>query len=137
MIPMRGARRDYQLAGLFDDLEDQSSSRSLGEIFFDEFWCRYPRKIGKGAASKAYAKALKKARHDDIMFALSQQLPIMEAKDKQYIPHASTWLNQERWLDEPEEPNSMGGPRLSRPDTTISAIHVAARSARTPGKDLF
>ena len=24
--------------------------------------------------------------------------------DKQFIPHPATWLNGERWLDEPEAP---------------------------------
>jgi hypothetical protein len=69
---------------------------------FSEFWARYPRKVAKGAAQKAYAKAMKAARHDDVMFALSQQLPALEAKDQQYIPHPATWLNAERWNDEPE-----------------------------------
>ncbi len=27
---------------------------------FDEFWTAYPRKVGKGGARKAYAKAVKK-----------------------------------------------------------------------------
>jgi hypothetical protein len=69
---------------------------------FAEFWERYPRKVGKGAAQKAYAKAIAKAGHDDLMFGLSQQMASLTAKDPQYIPHPATWLNAERWNDEPE-----------------------------------
>ena len=103
---------------------------------FDEFWQAYPRKQGKGQARKAYAKALKAARHDDIMFGLSQQIPSMEAKEKQFIPHASTWLNGERWTDEPEEPT---GPAPTNPtgNTGADQIAIAARGRRTPSTDCF
>jgi hypothetical protein len=72
---------------------------------FAEFWTHYPRKIGKAAASKAFAKAAKKHKTDDILFGLSQQIDTMKSKDQQFIPHAATWLNAERWTDEPEQPN--------------------------------
>lgn len=74
---------------------------------FDDFYARYPRKVGKGQARKAYAKALKIARHDDIMFGLAQQMPKLEATEKQFIAHPATWLNGERWDDEPSD---MAGP---------------------------
>ena len=70
---------------------------------FAEFWERYPRRIGKAAARKAYAKAMKVGTHDDIMFGLSQQMTSLTAREAQYIPHPATWLNQERWNDEPEQ----------------------------------
>ena len=73
---------------------------------FDEFWHRYPRKVGKGHAQKAYAKAIKKVDHDELIYALSQQIPAMESKEPQYRPHPATWLNSERWNDEPEQPTS-------------------------------
>jgi len=104
---------------------------------FDEFYARYPRKVGIGAARKAYAKALKTAQHDDIMFGLSEQLASMEAKDKQFIPHASTWLNQERWTDEPEEPNSMAGTRRANGNPGSDQIAIAARGRRAPSQDCF
>lgn len=70
---------------------------------FDAFWAAYPRKVGKGAARKAYDKAVKRADPDEISAGLSRQLPTLSQKQTQYIPHASTWLNEERWTDEPEQ----------------------------------
>ena len=67
---------------------------------FSEFWDRYPKRIGKADAHKAYARAMKKITHDDLMFALSERLPALEAREKQYRPNPATWLNQERWTDE-------------------------------------
>jgi hypothetical protein len=66
---------------------------------FNLFWDAYPRKVGRGAAQKAFAKATKIASVNQILsgvinYAKSGSLPEM-----QFIPHASTWLNQERWDD--------------------------------------
>ena len=101
---------------------------------FQEFWQVYPRKVAKRAAEKAYEKALRSAHHDDIMFGLSQQLPALEAKEKQYIPHAATWLNGERWLDEPEQITNADDRHA---DAANRQINVAARAARSPNKDCF
>lgn len=103
---------------------------------FEDFWQRYPRKVGKGQARKAYAKALKLDTHDSIMFGLSQQIPAMEATDKQFIPHASTWLNGERWNDEPEEPASPNADN-PRADATNRAIAFTGAAIRTPTTDCF
>lgn len=71
---------------------------------FDFFWKIYPKKQGKKEAYKAYTKARKKAGRDELLEALRE----VKTKDwcnreLQYVPHASTWLNQERWNDEVQE----------------------------------
>lgn len=65
---------------------------------FTRFWLAYPRRIAKGAARKAFAIALRKT-------ALETMLAAVEAYKRNkpaYADwaHASSWLNQERWLDE-------------------------------------
>lgn len=104
---------------------------------FDEFYARYPRKVGKGSARRAYAKALKVTTHDSIMFGLSQQLSSMEAKDKQFIAHPATWLNGERWDDEPEQLNSMAGAGRTSTNAGTVEINAAARIRRPPTGNLF
>jgi hypothetical protein len=82
-----------------------SSPKSDG---FNRFWEAYPRKVGKGAARKAYARAAAKLRAEDreplptILTALDRVKPTWD--EPEFIPHASTWLNEERWDDEPELP---------------------------------
>jgi hypothetical protein len=72
---------------------------------FEEFWLAYPRKVGKGAARKAFAKALGKIAAEDpratVMAALNTAKRAWADTDAQFIPHAATWLNQDRWEDEP------------------------------------
>jgi len=64
---------------------------------FDLFWKSYPRKTGKGAAEKAWAKAALKTPADEIVGKLAKYT---WPEDPQFIPHPATWLNQKRWLDE-------------------------------------
>jgi hypothetical protein len=67
---------------------------------FLEFWTLYPRKEAKGNAYKAYNQSIKKVTHKEIIGALKKSLPVMAQKEKEYIPHPATWLNQRRWEDE-------------------------------------
>jgi DNA-binding transcriptional MocR family regulator len=103
---------------------------------FEEFWDRYPRRIGKASARKSYAKAMKAATHDEIMFGLSQQMPSLASREQQYIPHPSTWLNQERWNDEPDHNAARNGThaRADRPGTGMAQAFaaVAERLSRNP-----
>ncbi len=80
---------------------------------FEKFWAVYPRKVGKGAARKAWDKAIK-ARADpaDVIAAAERYRddPKRQREDIKYTAHPATWLNSERWLDQPEEP-TLTGPR--------------------------
>jgi uncharacterized protein YdaU (DUF1376 family) len=64
---------------------------------FEEFWKQYPRRVAKGEARKAYKKAIKKVDHGIIMAGLARYNP-----DPDFTCHPATWLNQERWQDEPD-----------------------------------
>jgi len=78
---------------------------------FADFWEMYPRKIGKAQAQKRWRLVTKNVPVDTILDGLRSQLPILKEKDTQFIPHASTWLNQERWNDEPSD---LGKPSETR-----------------------
>jgi hypothetical protein len=70
------------------------------EPLFEGFWAVYPRKVGKGAARKAYRHALSRASHLEILAGAKAYAA--SKPDPQYTAHASTWLNADRWLDEPD-----------------------------------
>lgn len=80
-----------------------SSSDDDGvDYYFDQLWGIYPRKVGKGQARQAFRKAAKKIEFYDLLPKLMGYVETLEGKDKQYMPHLSTWLNGERWTDEVE-----------------------------------
>lgn len=73
------------------------------EVSFDEFWKAYPRKIGKPAASRAYARIhVTPALHIKMLEAIEKHKKSRQwtKDDGQFIPYPATWLNQERWNDD-------------------------------------
>jgi hypothetical protein len=85
-------------------------SEVLGaDALFDQFWKLYPRKVGKGAARKAFAKLPRVAKNAALAampnFAMMWEWELKNKGDIKFCPHPTVWLNQERWEDEPwEEP---------------------------------
>lgn len=73
---------------------------------FDIFWSIYPRRVGKGEARKSLEKALKKTDLKTIIDAVKAQKQSAQwGKDGgSFIPYPATWLNQERWADEVDNP---------------------------------
>ncbi|MCJ7725651.1 MAG: hypothetical protein MUP76_04600 [Acidimicrobiia bacterium] len=81
--------------------EEQVSTTAEKTTQFAEFWEQYPRKVGKAAALKAWSRMLQEERDracDTI--DLHTQMWAAEGRGLDTIPHASTWLNGERWEDE-------------------------------------
>ena len=76
---------------------------SIKDNLFDDFWKAYPKKMAKGQAKKAWAKAIKSEEAQTIIDATAVYAKSQEGKDKQFIPYPASWLNAERWKDEPEE----------------------------------
>jgi hypothetical protein len=73
-------------------------------MYFEDFWYKYPKKVGKQEAIKAW----KKAKPDilQVIDALNWQIPSKQwqAENGKYIPNPATYLNQGRWEDEnPDE----------------------------------
>jgi hypothetical protein len=73
------------------------------ESDFDIFWSYYPRKEGKAAAIKAWARQNGKRPSIEIITAHIEERKKSEqwTKDNgQFIPLPTTFINQERWNDE-------------------------------------
>jgi hypothetical protein len=68
---------------------------------FNLFWAQYPRKIGKLTARRSWEK-LSQENQQKALEAIVEHRKYWAAKgtDWEFIPHASTWLNQERFEDE-------------------------------------
>jgi phage replication O-like protein O len=116
-----------------DTVRHSPNPLSKDIVAFDNFWQLYPRKVGKGAAKKVWAKL----KPDDalvqrILEAVSEQRDSVQwARDGgQYIPHPATWLSQERWDDElellyhdptPEEADAFFARRKAENDSVVKA----------------
>lgn len=78
---------------------------------FEEFWKLYPRKVGKGKARVAWLKAVRSASPDVIIAAVQAA---QFSPDPEFVPHPSTWLNGERWLDEKPAPRLTMADRVAQ-----------------------
>lgn len=77
---------------------------------FEQFWAYYP---GGGSRLRAVTAwdnlAPDDALIDEMARALKRQMATRAWREGVGIPHASTWLNQQRWTDKlPEEPRPRG-----------------------------
>jgi hypothetical protein len=68
---------------------------------FEQFWQLYPRKVGKLTAKRSWEK-LNQENKQKALEAIVEHRKFWVAKgtEWEFIPHASTWLNQERFEDE-------------------------------------
>jgi hypothetical protein len=72
------------------------ASPARGE--FDHFWAMFPNKVGKADASKAFVKARQRVDLQTMMDGLYRY--VRKTDDRPWC-NPSTWLNQDRWTDEP------------------------------------
>jgi hypothetical protein len=103
---------------------------------FDEFWTAYPRRVGKGAARKAWDKAIKANANPIAIVAAAKHFatdPRRAEADIKYTPHPATWLNAERWADEPE-PEHRAAPAAYRSTTDERVAQAQALKARFGGQ---
>lgn len=86
--------------GMGRESKKTPSSPATPSMEFDTFWAQYPRKIGKEAARRAFAKAMKKTTAEKIAAGVEALRIQVAGKDQQFTPHPATWLNAGRWDDE-------------------------------------
>ena len=99
---------DDRLQGIIERAQDLLNV-GPGTKRFDEFWKLYPNKVSKDSARKAWAKMQGDEHADAIIKNVQLRLRVNEWNPKdfdrrRFIPHAATYLNQRRWLDNPIAP---------------------------------
>ena len=107
--------------------EDNNTSNNninlINNDHFKKFWEIYPRKTAKANAQRAYLKALKKSTPQCIFASVLAHTKSKQWQDKQYIPHAATWLNGERWEDEIIKSSSGAYQNKKQDDKTMEKIN--------------
>jgi len=110
--------------------DKEHSSPAKPDDGFAEFWKAYPRKVGKGAALKAWMKIKSKSEALRLILdALAWQRTSEQwSKDGgQFIPHPSTWLNEQRWFD--EKPGAGSSPVVQFDSAAYEAKRKAEAAA--------
>lgn len=120
-----------------------ASLPSAREDEFGDWWSVYPRKIDKARSAKAYDRARTKASANQLLAALIAEKSSRQwlRDGGQFIPHPSTWLNNDRWTTTTQEvghENFAAAPSSPAGERHAAALANAARSAaRAMRVDLF
>lgn len=87
------------------NIKEKNIKKEKQELF-DRFWNAYPRKVSKQTALRAFIKLnVDDVLLDKMLKAIEIQKKSDQWQEERFIPHPSTWLNQERWNDEPPKTN--------------------------------
>lgn len=104
-----------------------------GAKFFDEWWAEQPNKVGKPIAKAAYAKALTKATQAQLILGLRTYIAGKPA-ERQWL-NPSTWLNQERWNDQPALVQNNAKPTIEDKRAANKRAILAASGLDNVGTD--
>jgi hypothetical protein len=120
-----------ELFGNIVEASPKPATRAKGDLTadFEAWWLQYPRKVSKGAASKAYDQARKSgATADDLETGAMRYSAARTGEDPKFTKHGATWLHNKCWLDEPE-PSRSGNfdrpPSGSQRQAPLSHLEVA------------
>jgi hypothetical protein len=73
----------------------KSFSKKQIDALFDDWYEKYPRKVARPDARKAYTKAVKTVGPSKL--AAAALALAAEKRDKQFYPYPATWLNKGHW----------------------------------------
>jgi hypothetical protein len=85
---------------------------------FAEFWAAYPRKVSKGGARRQWRVALRRKADPRQIIAAAERFRDecgARGTPKDYIPHPTSWLSNERYADEPSVPQNATAPAVAAP----------------------
>jgi biotin operon repressor len=79
----------------------KNNERIYSDSEFDSFWNHYPKKVDKGAALRAFKRAVKKQDPEDVIAGAKAYAEDPNLPEKQFIKNPATWLNAEAWNNGP------------------------------------
>jgi biotin operon repressor len=79
----------------------KNNERIYSDSEFDSFWESYPKKVDKGAALRAFRRAIKNQDPAVVIAGARAYAEDPNLPEKQFIKNPATWLNAEAWNNGP------------------------------------
>jgi hypothetical protein len=79
----------------------KNNERIYSESDFESFWENYPKKVDKGAAIRAFRKAIRNLDPALVIDGAKAYAQDPNLPEKQFIKNPATWLNAEAWNNGP------------------------------------
>ena len=105
-----------------------SSKRAQTASAFEAWYQHYPHKVQRGAAERAFSKAIELTSLDELVDGLRRY--VSTKPDDRHWQNPATWLNGKGWLDEPAGP-PIRNPGIPPPRPTGANIWTS--EAKTTG----
>lgn len=97
---------DSRIESRGEDISVSGASKTSLEVEFEQVWQRYPRKVSKGTALKAFRAARKIADLETITAGVNRYAAERSGADPKFTKHFSSWLAARCWEDEAPPPHS-------------------------------
>jgi hypothetical protein len=129
--PDTDTETDTETSSLRSDVaREGTTSAPMARLEFGHtFWPAYPHKVGRRAAEEAFVRARRKATLTEIMDGLARYKSD-KPPDRQWL-NPATFLNQERWTDEPAPPAAKpvngASPGLSPAERALASVERLRR----------
>lgn len=81
------------------DIEEDKEKNNTYSNEFEQFWNLYPRKVDKKKALKSFKTAMKNYSLETILYGTEMYAKQMKGKEKQFIKHPATFLNNDSFVD--------------------------------------
>lgn len=79
----------------------KNNERIYSDSEFESFWDYYPKKVDKGAALRAFKKAVRTHDVSEIIQGAIYYAADINLPEKQFVKNPATWLNAEAWNNGP------------------------------------
>ena len=131
---LSGVAVDTQTTGTTNTEQREQRAATVEPLGFADFWMLYPRKLDRARAAVAFKKAVKADGLGAIGEGLAAWLGYWRGNgtEERFVPHATTWLNQQRWRDSPPS-GRVGGGRAGA-GGSLDLIEKAALAAKKAGR---
>jgi DNA-binding transcriptional ArsR family regulator len=106
--------RDLQLSIVPEQPQPQS-------LTFGDFWAVYPAKKDKGAAVRAWNRAVRRA-DPAVIVAAAERYRTSEKVRAGFVKYPATWLNADAWDDEPDEVRPLESARRQQQNEVLLSL---------------
>lgn len=119
-----------------------SPAKRRGEPdLFADFYALYPRKVGRPKAAQSFGRLTEADQRAAIAAVPAFAASWKWRMEPDFIPHPTTWLNQERWKDDPPPPHPSApaarqphAPKQSRQNAIFEVLANDHRYAETAAR---
>lgn len=85
------------------EITTENTTKNIYSNEFEQFWNVYPKKMDKKKAYKSFKSCIKKHPINTILTGTKKYAQSVQKTEKKFIKHASTFLNNESYIDGFEE----------------------------------